>query len=192
MAEEEHFSHFIQRIRAGDGQAAAQLLQQYEPAIRLEVRMCLKDPRLRRVFDSLDICQSVLGSFFVRAAAGQYDLKQPEQLLKLLVSMVRHKVASHARRHRRQKRDQQRVIPLDTVHWQPAAPGPTPSEVVAGEELLQKFRQLLTEEERRLADLRAQDRSWVEIAAQFGGTPQARRMQFKRAVERVIEQLGLD
>jgi RNA polymerase sigma-70 factor (ECF subfamily) len=192
MAEEEPFSHFIQRIRAGDAQAAAQLLQQYEPAIRLEVRIRLRDPRLRAVFDSMDICQSVLGSFFVRAAAGQYDLKQPDQLLKLLVSMVRHKVASHARHHRRQKRDQQRVIPLDTVQWQPAAPGPTPSDMVAGEELLQKFRQLLTEEERRLAEFRAQDRTWAEIAAQLGGTPQARRMQLTRAVERVIEQLGLD
>jgi RNA polymerase sigma-70 factor (ECF subfamily) len=192
MADEEPFSHFIQRIRAGDAQAAVQLLQQFEPAIRLEVRMRLRDPRLRSVFDSMDICQSVFGSFFVRVAAGQYDLKQPEQLLKLLVSMVRHKVASHARRYRRQKRDQQRVVPLEAVQWQPADPGLSPMEAVAGEELLQKFRQLLTEEERRLADSRAQGRTWAEIAAQLGGTPGARRTQLTRAVERVVQQLGLD
>src|SRR5205085_2247872 len=99
MADGDSFAQFIRRIRAGDAQAAAQLLQQYEPAIRLEVRLRLRDSRLRRLFDSMDICQSVLGSFFLRAAAGQYDLDQPEQLLKLLVAMVRNKVAYHARRH---------------------------------------------------------------------------------------------
>ena len=41
----------------------------------------LADARLGNLLDSMDICQSVLTSFFVRAAAGQYDLETPEQLL---------------------------------------------------------------------------------------------------------------
>ena len=32
----------------------------------------------------MDICQSVMASFFVRAALGQYQLNTPEQLLNLL------------------------------------------------------------------------------------------------------------
>src|SRR5579871_172313 len=136
MADAESFTHFIRRIRAGDAQAAAQLLREYESAIRLEVRLRLRDSRLRRLFDSMDICQSVLGSFFVRAAAGQYDLDQPEQLLKLLVAMVRNKVAYHARRHQAKSRDHRRNVTIAPDHWQVAAADPSPSEVVAGRELL--------------------------------------------------------
>jgi hypothetical protein len=73
-----------------------------------------------------------------------------------------------------------------------AAADPSPSQVVAGRELLQEFRQRLTEEERRLADLRAEGHSWGDIAAKLGGTGQARRMQLARAVERVAQQLGLE
>src|SRR5262245_28986230 len=91
------FTESMRRIRAGDEQAAAELVRQYEPLIRRAVRLRLEDQRLRRVFDSMDICQSVLASFFVRSAAGQYDLEQPEQLLNLLVRMARNKLASAAR-----------------------------------------------------------------------------------------------
>ena len=192
MDDGDSFASFIRRIRAGDARAAEELLQKYEPAIRLEVRLRLRDSRLRRLFDSMDICQSVLGSFFVRAAAGQYDLDQPEQLLKLLVSMVRNKVAYHARRHQAQSRDHRRNQAIDPDQWQVAAADPTPSQVVAGKELLQEFRRRLTKEERQLADLRAQDQGWVAIAAQLGGTAQARRMQLARAVERVARELGLE
>src|SRR5262245_23455849 len=101
---ETSFVEFIRRIRAGDPQAAVELVRQYEQAIRLEVRMRLCDPRLRRVLDSMDICQSVLASFFVRTAAGQYELEQPDQLIRLLVVMARKKVAFQARKQRAQRR----------------------------------------------------------------------------------------
>jgi hypothetical protein len=61
--------------------------------------------------------------------------------------------------------------------------------MVAGRELLEEFRRRLSEEERALADLRAQGCEWPEIAARLGGTPEARRKQFARAVDRVEEQL---
>src|SRR5207253_5181912 len=78
------FRDLIRRVRAGDEAAAAELVQHYEPYIRRAVRVRLVDPRLKRLVDSVDVCQSVLASFFVRAALGQYDLETPEQLLKLL------------------------------------------------------------------------------------------------------------
>ena len=90
MSTEPTFAEFVQRIRAGDERAAADLVQRYESAIRMEVRLRLSDRRLRRAFDSTDICQSVLASFFVRAASGQYDLQKPEQLIRLLIGMARN------------------------------------------------------------------------------------------------------
>ena len=63
MTDNNTFADFLQRIRAGDEQAAAELVSRYESAVRVEVRMRLADSRLRRVFDSMDLCQSVLASF---------------------------------------------------------------------------------------------------------------------------------
>src|SRR4051794_18904956 len=106
MADDNTFADFLQRIRAGDEQAATELVHRYESAVRVEVRMRLADSRLRQVLDSMDLCQSVLASFFVRAAAGQYALDRPEQLVRLLVTIARNKVAGEARRQHAQRRDQ--------------------------------------------------------------------------------------
>src|SRR5438270_8122393 len=97
MTEPNIFTDLIRRVRAGDERAAAELVRQYEPLIRREVRLRLTDLRLARAFDSMDVCQSVLASFFVRTAAGQYDLGGPADLLRLLVRMTRNKLASAAR-----------------------------------------------------------------------------------------------
>ena len=86
MPEQNQFRELIRRVRNRDEEAASELVRRYESAIRRVVRIHLRDARLRRVLDSTDICQSVLASFFVRVAAGQYDLDEPKQLVKLLVT----------------------------------------------------------------------------------------------------------
>jgi RNA polymerase sigma-70 factor (ECF subfamily) len=190
MSEGAGFADFIGRIRAGDDQAARELVERFEPVIRREVRLRLKDPRLHSQFDWTDVCQSVLASFFLRAAAGQYDLDEPGQLLKLLVVMTRHKLANQERRHRAGRRDYRRLESHEPaqLEGQPV-PAPSPSRMVAGRELLEEFRRRLSQEERELVDLRAEGCEWSEIAAKLGGTAQGRRKQFVRAVDRVEQQL---
>jgi DNA-directed RNA polymerase specialized sigma24 family protein len=161
-----------------------ELVGRYESVIRVEVRHRLSDP--------VDISQSVLASFFLRAAAGQYELDQPAQLVKLLVGMTRNKLAFQARKQRALRRDNRRVEALDPATCDVADTDPSPSQVIAGQELLEIFRQRLSAEERQLAELRAQGRDWAEIATLLGGTVQARRKQLARAVERVAKDLGLD
>ena len=192
MTDESTFADFIRRIRAGNEQAATELVRRYESAVRIEVRMRLADSRLRRILDTMDICQSVLASFFVRAAAGQYDLEQPEQLVRLLVTIARNKVAYQARRRQAQRRDQRREVPVDRPGREPAGAEPSPSRVVSGRELLAELRRRLTPEELRVADLRAEGRPWAEIAAALGGTAQARRRQLARALDRVAAEVGLE
>jgi RNA polymerase sigma-70 factor (ECF subfamily) len=186
------FRDYIERIRAGDAAAAAQLVRDYEPAIRTEVRVRLRllDPALKRLFDSMDVCQSVLASFFVRAAAHQYDLDEPANLIKILVTMARNKPLSRARRERRQRRDNRRVADADPDRVEGG--GPTPSRVAAGRELLERVRGRLSEEERQIADLRAAGHNWPQIAQQLGGSAEARRKQFARALDRVVEELGIE
>jgi RNA polymerase sigma-70 factor (ECF subfamily) len=193
MPEHSSFRDFVQRIRAGDSEAALELVRQYEPLIRREIRMQLRDRRLHRLLDSMDVCQSVLGSFFLRTGAGQYDLDRPEQLVRLLVSMAHNKLISTARLHQAGRRDIRRTHPISEADLDELEDvSPSPSQVIIGKDLLERFRELLTEEERRLIDLRNKGRSWSQIALEMGGTSQARRMQLSRAIERASEKLGIE
>ena len=112
------FQVLLARVRRGDQDAAAELVRTYGPVLQRMIRVRLADPRLRRLHGDSDIFQSVMGSFFVRAALGQYEITGPEDLLRLLAVMVRNKVADKARR-----RDVAREgAPLDDV----VAPSPEP------------------------------------------------------------------
>jgi RNA polymerase sigma-70 factor (ECF subfamily) len=189
---ENGFLDLIRRVRAGDEGAATELVRRYEPIIRRAVRLQLRDPRLRRALDSQDICQSVLASFFVRAASGQYELDRPTQLLNLLIVMARNKLISQSRRPHVVRRDP------EFLHVNPAAeqklfsPSPSPSQQAAWRDLLHTFRRNLTEEERQLADRRSQNQQWASIAAEMGGNADALRKKLTRALDRVSRQMGLD
>jgi RNA polymerase sigma-70 factor (ECF subfamily) len=152
----------------------------------------LQDARLRRVFDSVDICQSVLASFFVRATSGQLDLDQPEKVVGLLVQMARHKLAHQIRTQQAKRRDIRRVQGVASHDMDVAGTDPSPSEWCAGQELLQEIHKRLSPEERRLADRRVEGDDWAAISAEVGGTPDGLRMQLARAVDRISAQLGLD
>jgi RNA polymerase sigma-70 factor (ECF subfamily) len=192
MADDDGFPDFIRRIRAGDDEAATELVRRYEPLVRREVRLRLADDRLGRLFDAADVCQSVMASFLVRVAAGQYDLDQAEQLPRLLARMARNKVAEAARRQTRQRRDHRKVVGGESAFGAVAGGGPTPSRVLAGKELLARVHEVFTADEREVADLRAQGLAWAEVADRLGGTAQARRVQLTRAADRAAQHLGLD
>jgi RNA polymerase sigma factor (sigma-70 family) len=189
--EEPSFAEFIRRVRAGDEQAATELVRRYEPAIRRAVRVRLRDTRLRRLIESVDICQSVFASFFVRCSLGQYDLETADKLIRLLATMARNKVASQANKEHAARRDQRRIHPgAALAHC--AAPGGSPSRQLAARELVQEARRRMTADELRLLDCREQGLEWAEIAAELGGQPDTLRVRLARAVARVSRELGLD
>jgi len=185
------FAEFIRRVRAGDEQAAIDLIQRYEPAIRRAVRVRLRDPRLRRLVESVDICQSVFASFFVRTSLGQYDLDSPDKLIRLLAAIARNKVAHQANREHAPCRDQRRINP-GAVLGECPAPGSSPSQQVAARELVEEARRRMTGDELRLLDRRDQGLAWAEIATELGGRPDALRVRLARAVTRISKELGLD
>lgn len=193
MADKETFTDLIQRVRSGDPQAAEDLVRQYEPYVKRVIRIRMEDRRLGRLFDSMDFCQSVLASFFARVSAGQFDLREPEQLVALLRKMVMNKVASASRKQRQKRRDQHRQTELETgMINELAGSDPTPSQIVANKDLVSQVRKRLSEEEQQIADLRAQGMAWEEVAAKVGGNAQARRMQLARGMNRVARELGLE
>ena len=192
MSEEDLFVELIRLVREGDETAAAELVRRYEPAIRRVVRIHLRDRRLRRLLDSTDICQSVLATFFVRAHLGQYDLDSPESLLKLLATIARHKVTNQAHKQQADRRDYRREHVLGDRDAEVFASQSDPSEQASARELLAKVRDLLSEEERQLAEARGRGDSWAEIAAVHGGNPESLRKKLARALDRALQQLGLD
>ena len=148
------FSSLIARVRQGDAQAAADLIRRYEPELRVMARVRLTDPGLRRVMDSIDICQSILANFFVRIRAGQFDLETPDQLLKLLATMIRNKVRNHVRDQRAGRRDQRRLVDVAADEIDVAACQETPSQIVVAQELEQRCQGRFSAEEREVIDRR--------------------------------------
>lgn len=183
------------RVRGGDAAAAEELVRTYEPELRRAIRVRLTDARLRRLVDSIDICQSVLAGFFVRTAAGQYDIQTPEELLKLLVTMARNRVIDWARRSQADRRNGRRDVSLegeDGQQMQFASNQPGPASVLINRELLDQVRSRLAPEELKLMEQRAEGLDWNQIAEQTGDQANTVRMRLTRALDRVADELGLE
>jgi RNA polymerase sigma-70 factor (ECF subfamily) len=189
MSQEHSFADLIRRVRDQDTTAAAELVRRYEPAIRRAVRIKLVDARLRRVLDSMDICQSVLGSFFTGPALDKYELDSPEHLLKLLTNMVRNKVIDQVRRQRAERRDHRRVVLDGADICQFVAAEPEPGQQLAMREYYQEVRRRLTADDRLLLERREQGQHWSEIAAELGSSPEALRKRLARALGEAARQL---
>lgn len=192
MPEKQQFRELIDRVRHRDQEAASELVGRYESAIRRVVRIHLRDVRMRRLLDSMDVCQSVLASFFVRTALGQYELDTPEQLLKLLTTITRNKLANQVNRLSAQRRDIRRDASANDDVAPAIDHASDPSEQVSAKEILEKVRERLDPEERHLAEQRALGRAWKDIAEELGGTDVALRKKLTRALNRVMAELGLD
>jgi RNA polymerase sigma-70 factor (ECF subfamily) len=189
---EADFANLIRRVRAGDAAAAEEIVRRYESAVRAVVRARLFDPGMRRQFDSMDICQSVLASFFVRVAAGQFELERPAQLVALLTKMAQNKLAWHVRYHLQQRRDIRRGRPDLAQTTQPASSSSDPARRVEAKELLERAWQSMDHELREIASRRLEGQSWDQVARAIGGTAGARRMQFERGLNEIAEQIGIE
>jgi RNA polymerase sigma factor (sigma-70 family) len=185
------FQELIERVRRGDQAAADELLRRYEPALRRVIQVRLFDARVRRVHDADDICQSVLASFFVRLALGQYEFDSPEALIKLLGSMARNKIIDKGRRADKEGHADQRVPLAELPDGAMASAEATPSQKLTVQELIHEARSRLSPDERQLLDLREEGLEWGDIAVRVGGEPEALRKRLARASALVAQQLGL-
>jgi DNA-directed RNA polymerase specialized sigma24 family protein len=183
------FRALLERLRTGDGAAAAEIVRTYEPALMRVIRVKMADPRLKKLHGESDIFQSVMGSFFVRVALGQYDLREPEDLARLLAVMARNKVAEKARR-----RDVARGgEDLDGEGAAAvAAPDASPSRVVELRQLAEIARARLPADLIELVALRDDGLEWKDIAARIGGTADAHRKRLARAASAIALELGFD
>ncbi len=192
MTERESFEQLIERVRAGDDQAAGDLVRLYEPEVRRFIHFRLTTPALRRLVDSLDICQSVLANFFVHLDKGGLQLEHPDQLRRLLMTMARNKLHDHARRMKAARRDARRLEmggDASLQHVADAMDGP--AEQIMSEELVVALRSRLSDDELYLVDQRFGGRSWSELALELQTSAEALRKRMTRAMDRAATELGL-
>ncbi len=134
------FASLIARVHEGDQEAARRLFDEYGPYLLRAVRRRLL-PFLRPQFDSLDFAQDVWASFY-RAALARYNFESPEQLVGLLCTMARHKVANVARNRGRHKRGLDHQDFLEETHGgseQLPADAQTPSQILMDEETWERL-----------------------------------------------------
>lgn len=179
------FSSFLSRVRAGDQEAAAQLAREFKPVICRAIHKPLMHSGLGSVYDSMDICQSVLATFFARVTRGEFELHSPADVAKLLVTMARNVLRDHQRhfraeRHRRKEYNTEYLQNLVGMHRECSEP----NEVLAQHELTEVIRQTMSHKEWRLATAWASGRTWDEIAAESGEKPNTLRMRLDRALAR--------
>jgi RNA polymerase sigma-70 factor (ECF subfamily) len=193
MTSENPFPDLLRRVRAGDPQAAAELVRSHEPVLRRFVRSQMWHRQLRRTLDSIDVCQSVFGNFFQAVRLGRYDLQTPEDLCKLLVVMARNNVISQMRRPHvwRQQERQSRDGGHDACDLL-VSPEASPGWQTEARDLLEAVRSRLTDEERWLVEQHAQGRAWAEVAAERHANPEALRKRHDRALQRVAQELRLE
>lgn len=171
------------RIRKGDHAAQQAFYLEFEEQMRREVRLRVRfDSHFRRLFESVDIYQEVMKSFFLRTQKGEYELEQPAQIYALLKTMVRHKVSKKRRWLSADQRQEYQQKNISPESWQLlASRRDVNQQVLENQEALQGILSKLNDDERRMAELQLAGHSWKEIAEQCGGTANSCRMKLTRA-----------
>lgn len=196
MPENLDLQELISKALHGDQVASTELVAQLEPVILRAVRVHLAphDP-LRRLFDSTDICQSVLMRFLHKAGKGAFAFEDAGAVRALLQEMAADKFIDKRREATTRRRDFRREeLRGWRVFEEPDAKA-GPEEIAQRRELYFEVRRRMTAREQELADLWTAGHTFAEIAAQLSGEdgarlgPDAVRMILKRAFSRVARQV---
>jgi DNA-directed RNA polymerase specialized sigma24 family protein len=185
------FEDLVERVRAGDAAATTEMFATYGPIIKKVVAAIMRVESMMRAADPSDIYQSVMASFFIRVALGQFEISRPEQLTALLQKIAKNKVADLARRPEHRAGFVPVAAPgVSGIELADTAKGPASQ--VMWKDLLDEVRKRFTDEERRVSDLRANGLKWDDVAAQLGEKADAARKRLDRAIERITCELNLE
>lgn len=187
MSETHSFVEVVQRLDAGDEQAAREVFYRYSQRLTGLARNRL-GRGLRPKLDPEDIVQSVFRSFFTRQAKGQFEFTGWEDLWTVLAVITLRKCGRQAETFHAACRDIRR-------EW-PAAPDssaspdayaavtrePTPDEVAICAETLERLATAMNATECEIFALRLQGYTPLEISGQVAGVSE-------RKVYRVLAQI---
>jgi RNA polymerase sigma-70 factor, ECF subfamily len=184
--------------RAGSREALGQAIEAFRPYLLLVARHEL-DPAVQGKGGPSDLVQET----FLEA---QRDFERfhgttADELLAWLRRVLLHNVADFTRRYRdTAKRGACREMPLEagssgSPDPEPRAGNPSPSQEAIAREEAERFARALErlpDDHRRVILLRYQEgQPFEEIGRRLGRTPNAARMLWLRAVERLKKELGV-
>jgi DNA-directed RNA polymerase specialized sigma24 family protein len=161
----------LARLRGGDEQAAAEVFGRFAHRLAGLARQKL-GKALRGKEDPDDAVQSALKSFFLRYAAGQYELASWDDLWGLLTRITAHKCGHRFERFRAAHRDVRREVSApdaddSNTSWEFLARDPTPAQALMLAELLEELHRPLGERDRGILALRLQGEEVATICAQM-------------------------
>lgn len=163
----------IRGLQAGEPDVLQRFYARFGPMLRAiaEKRVA---PQLRRRFDADDVVQSTFRTFFRRAQGGDFLFEDNQRLWSLLCAITLTKLREKARYHQRLSRAAGREQPVGShgpdgagTEWLRAA-GPAPDAALEFAEEFEHILSALDEPERRLIDLKLQDRTNDEAAEALG------------------------
>jgi RNA polymerase sigma-70 factor (ECF subfamily) len=166
MSAEAPLQILLDRLRAGDLQAAEQLFVAYEPQLRLIVRRRLSR-RLRAKFDSLDVVQSVWTHVLHEFRESGCRITSTAHLGNFLIRVTRNCFTNRLRHYRTALAAEQ---PLSETSPPGAAAAvqPRPSEVAQANELWANMLAVCPPEHHNVLRLKRQGLPLAVIAAHTG------------------------
>lgn len=169
----------------GNEEAFGKIFERYADKLCRLARSRISE-RLSARIEAEDVVQSVFRTFFGRVQQHRFTFKEQDDLWKLLVSMTLNKLRNKVDFHTAAKRDVSAEKPIGGSSTSPSAfdvdgETPSPAAVVAFVDLLEHFMNELRDNDRKILELKLQDLTQEEIAAEVGCT--------ERTVRRVLDRI---
>lgn len=170
----------LRRFRRGQDDAPTLLYLRYAGRLRA-LAAAQRSPALAARVDPDDIVQSVFRTFFRRAALGQYDVPEGEEIWKLLLVIALHKIRDLGDYHRAARRDVRQTAAGSAYdHALAVEPGPDSEALLILSIVIDEVLEGLPANHRPIVELRIAGHEVAEIAAEV--------RRSKRTVERVLQE----
>lgn len=174
LPESDHSDESLLRwFRRGIGQAATVLYFRYAEHLQ-SLAAARLSPDLAWRIDPEDIVQSVFRTFFRRAALGQFEVPEGEDLWKLFLVLALNKIRNAGTFHRAARRDVGRTVATEVE----AGDGGQENALTVLQLVIDEVLQRLPASARQIVELRIEGYEVAEIAA--------RAERSLRSVERVL------
>ncbi len=187
----ESFSELLVQLRNGDKLAINEFVFKYEPFLRRSIRFRICKSNLQPVADSVDVCQSVLSSFFFRLTAGDFELATESDMRHLLFAIAKRKFLMLHRHESAAKRSREHTCSLSNFPELATRNSFDPCSHVTCVELISEVAKRMPKHEYELLECRRNGQTWSEIAIAFSENKTVLRKRLSRAMKKVAFELGL-
>ena len=191
MGQPREFAALLAALKQGDSAARQEFGEAYWPEILSAAKAGMGGSSLAKRVSVEELADLVWETFCTRAAAGALTLTDSHQLGSLLERLADHAIMHLVRREHAKCRDIDRLERLPVEEFKICSREIDPSRAGEASDALDRCAEELSDEEFWIAfELKANDRTLAEIAAIMGKSPDAIRMQYNRARERLQDKLG--